>query len=404
MRTLMRFLAAAVAAVVLAGCQPRPTGEWAGLIHPETLRKVGLQYYWHVPVLLERRETLVALHQLDENVYCLTDRNRLLAISAPTGVPKWSHRLAEAGEAVFRPAHADGVTLPDEVVGIGQMLSSSPPAPVEPYDVVVINTLSSLLVLDRSDGRVIRQVPLVPAASSGGDTDGVEFFVPTANGVYYGIALAEAVKTWSLSVEAGIAAPLECFAGRLYVASRSGRVHAIRLGVSPEQQWSQRTNGPITAPFHVDPRGCFVGCHDKRIYAYDAYGGRRLWEPFICRSPVQDPIQVGQTSLFQWVRHDQLYAIDLATGRARWSMPEGRLVLAVMEGNVYLLDDRNHLRIVDEMLGRPRSILPMTGFDLFAPNTRTQAIYTATKAGRVCCLRPLNAGHLTVEMLTGGAQ
>ena len=394
-------LATLVAACALAaGCQlQKPSTEWEGLLRPEVLQAAGLEYYWHGTSPLGAGESVRRLYQLDENLYCLTNQNRLIAISADKGILKWARPVATPEQTVFRPVHANGVTLPPEVAGMAEILSKAEPPPVKPYGVVMVNSLNRVMVLDRAGGEVIRDIPLPLAASTGGATDGERYYVGTARGWFYAMRLREAVRMWTRSAEDAITAPLEFSDGRLFVASEDGTFTAWQGGDEPKKIWTQKTYGRVIAAFLADGRGCFVGSQDSRLYAYGPANGVSLWEPLVCKGPIMDPVQADQTTLFQYARGDQFYAVDLASGRVRWANREARQVLAVMDGNVYALDLAGNLLILDEMLGKVMHSLPLTGLHLFAANTKTPAIFAATAAGRLFCIRLASAGHLTVEKL-----
>jgi len=389
--------------VVAAGCAGRsePEDEYAGLVQPEVLEKSGLQYYWHNRIPLREDEKLVRLYRLDEKVYCLTNRNRLLALDAARGTLEWNYDIVPANETVFRPFHVNGVRFPEKVLGVAELTGRPPSLRVAPYDVVGLNTLSCLILLRRNDGKEIRRIALDPVAGAAAGAVGDYAVVATSRGWYYCICLPEAVRLWRQSTERPISAPVVCFGSRAYVGSEDGRLYSVEIASRPGKRWLQKTNGPITAAFYVDQRGCFVGSGDGRLYAYNPQTGQKLWRPFICRAPIVDPVQVGENSIFVLAREDAFYAIDIATGRERWSLPDARRVLAVMGGIVYLLNDANELVAVDEMLGRIRSVLPLSGLELFAANTTAPAIYAATRKGDLFCIRRLEAGYLTVEMLAG---
>jgi len=135
------------------------------------------------------------------------------------------------------------------------------------------------------------------------------------------------------------------------------------------------------------------------VYAFEPYSGRKLWEPFITEGQCKEPIQVSDSTIFQYATNDRLYAINITNGKKRWDMFDGRKVLAVMDGEAFVLDKSNKMLIVDEITGKTKTVVPMTGFDLFLANATAQAIYTATRDGRLFCIRKLKAGHLNPEML-----
>jgi len=405
MRSLSKLLAAFAVSVAVAGCAKPSPDHWAGLMRPEVLEKVNLQYYWELPLVLEKGETVRRLYLLDENLYCLTSSNRLIAVDAAKGIPKWSYELAEEHQTVFRPCHAEKVTLSEEVEGLRELISGEPSGPVKTFDAVMFNTLKDLLVLDRTTGRLVRKIRFDFVAGAGGTTDGAYFYVGSTHGWYRAIRLQEAIHVWTLPVGGLSTAPVEHHGGRLYIAGGDGNFYVITAGRKRKQLWplvgarstGPMMDGPVTTEFHVDERGCFVPCEDYRLYKY-ALSGERLWR-FVCEGPLRDPVQVGRNTVFQFARRDKFYAINPLSGEPRWSMPDGRLVLAVAGTDVYLLGNGRTLFLIDEILGKVRTSVPMTGFDLFVGNATAAVIYTARRDGRIFCLRPLDAGHLKPEML-----
>jgi len=400
MHGLVKLMMVAAACTALAGCwRVQEAGEFAGVVHPTVLAKADLQYFWNMEVDLDPGERICELFRLDENLYFLSDRNRLIAVDARIGAPKWSYVVADAGQPVFRPVHVDRLFLSKKPVGIAEMLQPALSPKMAPFDAVLINTLSYALVLNRSDGTLVRKIDFEFPANVGGTCDGAMFYVGSTQGRYYAISMAEGIQTWAMSAGDMISVPIALFGKEIFVASRGGALQSSQAGKARLLMWKQELDGPITAAFHVDERGCFVPCDDGRLYAFDAIAGRKLWDPFLCQGPLRDPVQVAQNTIFQFARGDRFYAINLVNGSRRWDMPEGRLVLGVMNGVVYVLDNTRTLRVVDEMLGKVQTAVPMTGFDLFLGNTTAPAIYTATADGHLFCIRPISAGHLTTAML-----
>ncbi len=396
MHKWIKFLLIVAACLQLSGCRKKAVQ----LLHPDVLAKASLQYYWKLPLDLDRRETIARMFRLDENLYCLTSRNRLITIDAAVGKLKWSHSIADAGHRVFRPTHADKVVLPEKVAGIKEILSPETASEPEPFDALLINTLSHVLVFDRNTGKLYRKIPLGFAANTAGESDGVYFYVGSARGWYYAVRLREAVKAWWHSAEDMIHVPVKYFDGSIYVADQAGSLIATRTGEVGKKSWTRTFNGSVAGEFHVDKRGCFVSCEDRRVYALDLLTGENLWaQPFVCRGVPQDDIQVAENTIFQFAERDKLYAINLTTGKERWSKAGGRKVLAAFDGEVYLLNVNNTLLIVDEVLGTVKTSLPMTGWEIFAPDLSTPAIYVASRDAEVACIRKIAAGRLTPEML-----
>lgn len=393
MRGRMMVLAAVVWTAVLAGCNAGPADEWTGLTHPTVLSKAGLKYYWHTKAPVPPGQSIKKIIRLDENVYCLTDQHLLIALDAATGNYKWSAEVASATDTVFDPVHASNVSLTELPTGIREILSPTTVKPMPPFDAVMVNTLSYVVIINRNDGKIVRgkdDIKFDFAANTRGATDGSNYYAGGYDGIYHSIRLQAGVVAWKLASSdegSGIVAPLEFYSGRVFVANESGRLCATSVGRRPTTpDWIQQLLAPIRAAMHVDDRGIFVPSWDGRIYAFDHATGTKRWEPFICGGVLQTPIQVGERCIFQYANGDKFYAIDLATGRGLWTMPQGRQVLAVMDGDAYIRDAGNQLMVVDEMLGTAKATLPMLGVKLFAASAFSPAIYAATTDGRIFCI------------------
>jgi outer membrane protein assembly factor BamB len=256
------------------------------------------------------------------------------------------------------------------------------------------------MVIDRKNGRVLRQLDLEHGASSAGATDGMLFYAGTAKGWYYAVSLQQGLKVWTLFAGDAILSPLECANGMLYAAAADGSLHTARAGRTENELQKKALGGRVSAPMYVDSRGCFVPCEDNFLYAFSPELTQRLWDhPFACRGPLRQGVQVGERTVFQRADRDRLYAINVMDGQERWSLPEGLDVLAVAGGDVYVRAAGNRLLQVDEILGTVKASASLGSYDLFAPNATDGSIYAAWRGGRLACLRPLSAGRVTLEML-----
>ena len=404
MRRLAIAAGIAVAVGALAGCQRSvATDPWAGAVGPDVLARMGLEYYWRsvqLPIDREGGETLCRLWQLDENLYALSSRNRLFAVNAVNGRLKWYYPVAPPALKVFDPCHAKDV-IPDPEAA-KQVLSGAIRGPeLKLVDAVIVNTLSTALVLDRTTGKPVRKLDLPFAANSPGASDGDFLFLGSVKGWYHAVRLCDGLVQWTRSTGEMISAAPISHGGRLAVASHDGRFYVIKPGQTTQRRlWVQPTDGPLSAAFVVDDRGCFVPSQDYKLYAFDAVSGEELWTPFRTQGPLRRAVQLGQRSAFQYAENDRFYAIDVGSGRKRWEMPDGRLVLGASDQHVFVLTSKNRLRKVHESLGRTEVTVPLNGLDLFVPNAANDAMYAGTADGRLVCLRPLDAETLTVDVLS----
>ena len=402
MRNFARLMTVVALCGFIPSCGPADRGHFRGMVHREVLAKADLFYYWwpvQLPLDEDEDEAIERLYLLDETIYCLSNRNRLYAVDAASGNLKWSHSIGRAEDTIFPPCHSDRLTISEKPAGVHEMMGWKKPDSVVVFDAVLVNTASELLVFDREKGTLYRTIPFKDfVASCGGAVDGSSFYVGSTSGRYYSMRLNEAVKAWGQPAGKLITAPVGYYNGLVFVAGGDNVFYTARTGRVPEPGWSQQMEGPITAAFSVDDRGCFVPCEDNRLYGLDPLNGGELWT-FMCEGPLRQPVQVAARTVFQYASGDGLYAIDLVNGTTRWHMPEGRRLLAVMNRAAYVLDERGQLVVVDEILGEVKRTLALTGFDLLADNVRAPAIYGASKDGRVFCLRLQGSGRLTREDL-----
>ncbi len=414
MRVGMCLLLASLS-VIAAGCGPKERGEWHGLAQPEVLDAAGLQYYWRVNLDLGKKERIDRLYLLNGDLLCLTNMNRLLAVDATRGIWRWTQNLASPRQRVFAPVAVKGVALPTWVAAPGDARPTSEMiASAQPFDAIILNTLSDVLVLDRANGRLVMKIPLGFATNAGGafgfNSQGVPLYYVTAtDGLCHGIDLRNGISVWRVPTPGMTGAAPALHDGILYLAGDKGIITATRVAYRPAEIWrnthvdSQRMHGPVTARLHADDRGCFVPCQDNRLYAFDRLNGHPLWPPVVCQGPLRNDVQVGAESVFQRAEWDQFYAVDLASGKVKWTLLTGETVLAVMRektSRVYVIDVDNYLHIVQEASGAEVASLPMTGYEVYLPNARLPVIYAATRAGRVVCIRSNRAKPLTPEMLS----
>ncbi len=401
----MRFGKLAVicaALMLLAGCNASPVDEWSGIIAPAVLAEGSLHYYWRCRIGLEDDEAVRQIWRLDENLYALTSANRFIVLDAAKGTYKWSYPAGDRAQKVFAPCHADDVIVP-KTTGIAELVRPDQKNRMKPFNAVIINTVSYALLINRDTGDLVRKLDFKFVANTPGSSDGTYFYVASVKGWYFAVRLSEGLCQWAMATADMITARPMVFGDRLYVASQDGEFYAINPGRARDRHaWTQLTDAALSADFSVDARGCFVPSQDNRLYAYDNFTGTELWR-FVTEGPLRDPVQVGLQTIFQYARRDRFYAIDLASGRKRWDLADGRTVLALAKIDktpyAMILTDDRQLLLVHEILGEVEKSFPMTGLDLFVANAVKPVVYAATTDGKFVCITPESVKHLTPEML-----
>ncbi|MHC4718744.1 MAG: outer membrane protein assembly factor BamB family protein, partial [Planctomycetota bacterium] len=270
MRCLGIVAGVAVAVGALTGCRAGPAQEpWADAVAPDVLAKMSLEYYWRsaaLPIDRDAGERLRHLWRRDESLYALTSRNRLIAVNAVNGRVKWHYTVGVPALKVFAPCHADDV-IRDAQAGVAVLAGSARDPDLKTFDAVVVNTLSTVLLIDRDTGELVRKLNLTFAANSPGTSDGDHFYVGSVKGWYRAVRLCDGLIEWTRATGDMISAAPVVYNRRLYVASQDKQFYAIQPGslVRP-RLWVQTTDGPLTAGVVVDERGCFVPSQDYRLY------------------------------------------------------------------------------------------------------------------------------------------
>ncbi|MDP6633816.1 MAG: PQQ-binding-like beta-propeller repeat protein [Phycisphaerae bacterium] len=414
MRGLTKLLVVLIVSGALVGCASRSstalTAAQRAALHIKTLQDAGLRYYWRCDDLAKFRlmsggESIARTYVIDENFYCLTSMNRLIAIDAARGTLQWSKwvHVAKPGAAVFDPVHVNGITIPRTTPTRKEVLQprSDPTRGVKPYDIVIISTRTHALVIDRKTGDEIRNIKFNfgASATAGVCSDGRLLFVPDSRGWYNAILLHEMIHSWTLSVEGAIKVAPVYIADKVIVASEDGQIQVANTYEARKKVWTRQIDAGIEAPILATENHLLVPCVDRRLHAFDPSTGQRLWEPFDCKKALTNAPQISDVSVFQYARGGDFHALGLVSGKLRWTSSDARKVLAAMDNNVYLQDNRNRILLVDEILGDVKNTIQMPRGDLLAANTSAPAIYGATRNGKLYCIRRLAAGHITAEML-----
>ncbi len=411
MRGLMKLPVLLIASGILVGCASqsainatRQTAAQQAARHVKILKDAGLNYYWKWKLPLDG-EIIARTYLIDENLYCLTNANRLIAIDAARGILRWSRwvHVAKPGVKVYEPVNVKNVMIPRIPPTRKEILQPKlySDKKIKSFDAVIISTRTNALLIDRDNGEVIRRIEFNfnAGASAGVCSDGRLLFVPDTRGWYHAILLHQMIESWTLSVEGAITLAPRYVDDKVIVVSEKGRVQVASTFETRNKIWTRVLKTSAGAPVLATRNHLLIPCMDKRLYAFDPTTGRELWEPFDCKKPLRDIPQISEVSAFQYARGGDFHALAIVTGKLRWTLPDARKVLAAMDHKVYLMDKRNRILVVDEILGETKAAIQMPPTDLLAANTTAPAIFGASRDGNLYCIRTIDAGHLTAEML-----
>lgn len=300
------------------------------------------------------------------------------AFEASSGARRWTCQLGHASSAAAVPAGADVycpmsddglMRLPATLAGVvpaadagGQELDTG--APIEQPAVAYAPRSPDLVgaAWINNEGRLIAEVP-------------------TERGGW---------EVWSFDTripgetEAVPAGPPAVRGDMVYVATRSGRLEAVRPSASTrgnfEPAWLQSVflpgipeSGPVVAGDTV-----VVSLGDEGLVAYDArpHATPRDDEP---RADADAPAKADPVSADARQGGDLLWRTPCGIG--------GRFV-AVVGDRVWFVDRVNRLASVDLATGEPRECMPLGDFTLSVINPRGDRLVLASPDGLVVSLVP----------------
>ncbi|MCP4376102.1 MAG: PQQ-binding-like beta-propeller repeat protein [bacterium] len=406
MRGLMKLPVLLIALNIIVGCtqQPTITAAQRAAMHNKELKDAGLKYYWKWKLPLDG-ETIVRTYLLDDNLYCLTNTNRLIAIDAAHGVLRWAKwvHVAKPGVEVFDPVHVNNIFITRTPPTKREILQprKGDLRKAKSLNGVIISTKTHALLIDQENGDEIRNIKFNfnAGASAGVCSDGRSLFVPDSRGWYHAILLHQMIENWTMSVEGTVTVAPRYVDDKVIIASEKGRVQVTRSFETRKKIWTRMIHAAIEAPIIATKDYILVPCMDRRLYAFDTSTGQELWTAFDCKKPLTDAPQASEVSAFQYTRGGKFYALALVSGKLRWTLPNARTVLAAMDNNVYLQDSRNRILVVDEIMGDVKNSIQMPPGHMLSANTSAPGIFGVTRNGSMYCIRSVNAGYLTAETL-----
>lgn len=317
------------------------------------------------------------------------------AFDATSGVRRWvcnlghasSEAAVPAGDEVYCPMSNDGlIRLPADLSGAvpvaeagGQELDTAvpieqPPVPYAPRKPALVGA-----VWVNEQGRLIAEVPT--------DRGGWD--------------------VWSLDTRlpgeeaAAPAGPPAVSEGMVYVATRSGRLVAVRPSPSTrgdfEAAWLQPVflpGIPESGPVVVGDR-VIVSLGDEGIVAYAAHADEALSRG-----------RAGRRADDEEPAADAEAATPSAPGgELLWRTPcgiGGRFV-AVVGDRVWFVDRVNRLASVDVATGEPRECMPLGEFTLAVINPRGERLVLASPDGLLVSLAPRRTASALPAPAAGGA-
>ena len=356
-----KMLIATCAALVLIAA---PALGEADYLDGAALHDAGLAKYWQLRVPLATDQQITTGYLVDDQIYLATADGVVFAIHAPSGALRWRKQITSAGYDIRKPCHAG--------------------------DRVVFITPPSITQYDRYSGQPISKIDTWFPTGSPAISDGMRLFVGGIDSKMYAIPLDLDFEQWKSRASGPITSQPQLFDGYLYFASHNGNIYAC-MAQNKEFYWRTFIHASVTADLVVDKNGVYVAAGDNLLYLLDPAEGGRRWRARFS-GPLREAPVVTEETAFQYCAPDGVAAINTGTvgveQRIRWTIPNARKALTVVERSAYLLSNEQTILVADLDDGRTTHTVAAPGFTLPLSSPNVPAVFVASADGRIFCAKP----------------
>jgi outer membrane protein assembly factor BamB len=242
----------------------------------------------------------------DGTVYVGDDAGVLHAVDAATGRQRW--RVATGGAIRARPT-LEGQTL------------------------YVPSDDGLLYRVDAADGRVRWKIPVVEGEFKRGDRfdfyagsaviEGGTLYLGTGDGRVHALDPADGSTRWTFRAGDAVGSTPAVADGRVFVGSFDGNVYALDAA-SGEVLWQHDTGAPVSSSAAVAGNRVLIGSRSYDLFAFDAATGEIDWQYYYWFSWIDsDPTVVGDTAYIGSSDALKVLALDVESGRPRWTFRTG---------------------------------------------------------------------------------
>ena len=179
-------------------------------------------------------------------------------------------------------------------------------------------------------------------------------------------------------------------AGQMFYMDRTRSIRIDRPGnkellARPTQSQLYPVNELNTNAI-ISPDVIVTGGRAAYVFAIDARTGGVHWQ-YPTQGQLLEPIAVIGRDVYAPTADGILHAIDLVTGRERWSTRNVKRFVAASQSRVYVIDQRGRLAGLDRATGASIFVYDIRRFEHCLFNLETDQIFLITDNGLVQCLR-----------------
>lgn len=344
------------------------------LVSRPQVEAAGLTVYWDRGVVLQKDEQVELIKRLDENLYVITTCGRVITLDSATGVQRWTVTIADPNIRILGPTHSP--------------------------DMVFFVTILGIQGLDRQTGESrIRWkgdfTPTGPVAS-----DGQMLFGGDADSRVTAIRLRHMDIIWEFGTEGLVTSTPILLGPNVFVVSEGGRIYGAAKK-DKTRLWPEQQVPPVKAAPAAYGSNLYVPTLHQSLYCFDLVNGHLRWQTRL-PAPLYLPPQATSHGVYQPIAQFGVFSIDPADGHVRWTLAEGVDLLAEHEDLVWMMSTRCSLVGCDRKDGQVRKEVPC-GAQLWASNDVDDAIFVASAAGQLACIRPAGAGFLRYKTMMESA-
>ena len=195
-----------------------------------------------------------------------------------------------------------------------------------------------------------------------------ELLIGTEGGTLYALDASTAAIRWTFKADGEIWGAPVLGEGLAYVGTLRGVLHAVTLGdAGGSEVWRHEAEAGIGGMTLSDSGTLYVGAFDRNMYALDAATGRARWDsPFTADNWFwAAPLIIGDRLYAPSLDHS-LYILDTATGapvtgplmtggaiRSEPALVGGRIIIANEEKETWWIDPETGAGIVGGKLPEP---------------------------------------------------
>ena len=320
---------------------------------------------------------------VDEDVYVLSERNRLTRIDRGSGAQVWTTIAADPLDAVW------GVTQ-------GLPRAGDQPFGQNDDDRIYVTSDPGVFVLDHKTGAVVGRQDLERIPSTDVVRRGSYLIFGSRMGqvVWHQFTVGQA---WRANQLKGPIVSTPILVGSNGVAAASeGGTFLMLDAKSAGRIWGERLFDGVTAPLAAGGGKVFAASKDQYLWAFNARNGDTAWRYFT-ESPLTEPptyVDIDGGRVLQWVPSEGLVCLEAnpvnaVEGRKVWTLPgiTGRCVGRI-NGNVAIWDAQaKTLRLVDVAQGAVTRTMPLPQVERLSMDGET--IFAIAGDGRVVRLDPI---------------